>query len=101
MLMCCYWSFVAGKGNWRDGGNVRDSDRESVPRGKHSRDDLRDERYSAAHIATKDHSFFVVLLENVLSISGIRCQVLSVYSGFKYCTQYMFSRICLCCLCLV
>ena len=69
---------------------MRDSDRESVPRGKHSRDDLRDERYSAAHIATKDQSFFVVLLENVLSISGIRCQVLSVYSGFKYYPRNMF-----------
>jgi len=29
-----------GKGNWRDGANVRDSDRDPASRGKHSRDDL-------------------------------------------------------------
>jgi len=35
-----------GKGSWRDGVNVRDSDRDNTSRGKHLRDDLRDDRYS-------------------------------------------------------
>ena len=44
MFLCgCEWCDT-GKGNWRDGSSIRESDRDSMSRGKHSRDDLRDER---------------------------------------------------------
>ena len=37
-----------GKGSWREGSNMRDSDRDGTSRGKHSRDDLRDERCTSS-----------------------------------------------------
>ena len=39
----------SGKGSWRDGVNTRDSDRDNTSRGKHLRDDFRDDSIGSLH----------------------------------------------------
>ena len=52
----------SGKGSWREGANVRDSDRDGVSRGKHPRDDVRDERYNVRSDDVLFSSSMAVLL---------------------------------------